>query len=266
MSFTALLIAASLATGEEPSRDAAQAPAAAEVAVEAHVITNPRWKTPPRATDNDFPLFASHLQISGYVTVRCIASTEGLPKNCEPVFEAPTGLGFGKAAVGIVERGILEPRTLDGQPVEATIQINLPFNSYENDTTKPVWEGPEPSAAQNLAAMVAAQSMARHSFIVGEIDWGLNVMPPEQARTVSQWIDGMYVGRFNLQMLARANALVLAKHGRTTVPAVQDAEWGSWIREITQSMSSLYSLEDNFAPLKAKYCARYSCAIEVTAP
>ncbi|MBJ7486111.1 energy transducer TonB [Brevundimonas sp.] len=92
------------------------------------VITNVAWSRPPRPTADDFPARAMDRGVSGSATVSCTAQANGRPANCRVVSETPAGMGFGQAAVRIVQRGQLSPRTVDGAATNATFTVRVPFN------------------------------------------------------------------------------------------------------------------------------------------
>ena len=92
------------------------------------VITNVQWSRPPRTTDADYPSRALEREISGSAVVQCTAQANGRPANCRVVSETPSGAGFGAAAVRIVQRGQLSPRTVDGAARDATFTVRIPFN------------------------------------------------------------------------------------------------------------------------------------------
>jgi len=95
------------------------------------VITNVQWSSRPRPTADDFPARALERGVSGSATVRCVAQPNGRPANCQVVSEEPAGQGFGRAAVRIVQRGQLSPRTVDGAAVNASFNVTVPFNLGE---------------------------------------------------------------------------------------------------------------------------------------
>lgn len=191
------------------------------------VITNPTWKTAPAPTEADYPHLAAHLGIAGRVVVECKISTEGVP-DCEAVSIAPEGLGFETTAITIVERGRLYPRTLDGMPVESQIRLSLPFYPTSPETADPSrWDGPEPSRANLLAGMVAAQAWGHNIASSNQIDWGLNQLERERAHMTEQWISEMYLGGTNVKLLGRAFAMVLAKRGQNAMPVEQTGPTGT---------------------------------------
>lgn len=91
------------------------------------VITNPQWSRRPQVTERDFPDRAISSGTSGSATVRCTAQANGRPTACQVVSEDPSGYGFGRAAVRVVERGQLSPRTVDGAAQNATFTATVRF-------------------------------------------------------------------------------------------------------------------------------------------
>ena len=92
------------------------------------VITNPQWARPPRPTERDFPQRALDRGVGGSATVECTVTPSGRPEDCRVVSEEPSGMGFGAAAVRIVQRGQLSPRTVDGAATNAKFVVRVPFN------------------------------------------------------------------------------------------------------------------------------------------
>lgn len=221
-------------------------------------VTNPSWRSLPEVAPADYPILASHLGMSGRVDVECVVSAEGTP-DCEATRAIPEGLGFEAAAIGIVERGRLNPRMVDGVPVEGKLKLGVPFVPEPVDPPPALWMGPSPTNANRLAGMVAAQTLGRSPNAASEIDWGLQQLSPDRALNVQGWIAEMYIGRTNAKLLAEGIAMVLAKRGETTVPAQNPADWDDWVRDMDQAIASIYSAETNFAPLRVRYCATYDC-------
>jgi protein TonB len=91
------------------------------------VITNPQWSRRPQPTERDFPDRALQSGTSGSATVRCTVQANGRPTGCQVVSEEPSGYGFGRAAVRVVERGQLSPRTVDGAAQNATFVATIRF-------------------------------------------------------------------------------------------------------------------------------------------
>lgn len=107
----------------------------------AHIPTNPfalagapsanpsalEWSRPPRPTEADFPQRALDRNVDGSATVECTAASNGRPSDCRILAEDPPGLGFGSAALRIIQRGQLSPRTVDRMLGEK-IEVRIPFN------------------------------------------------------------------------------------------------------------------------------------------
>jgi len=92
------------------------------------VITNPQWARPPRPTERDFPQRALDRGVGGSATIECTVTPNGRPEGCRVVSEEPSGMGFGAAAIRIVQRGQLSPRTVDGAATNAKFVVRVPFN------------------------------------------------------------------------------------------------------------------------------------------
>ncbi|WP_271145371.1 energy transducer TonB [Brevundimonas sp. NIBR10] len=91
------------------------------------VLTNVTWSRPPRVTADDFPSRALDRGVGGFATVSCTAAATGRPANCRVVSESPAGLGFGQAAVRVVQRAQLSPRS-SGTIADPTFTTRVEFN------------------------------------------------------------------------------------------------------------------------------------------
>ena len=221
-------------------------------------ITPPSWQSPPTVNPDDYPIFAAHLGIGAQVWVECDVDTEGTPR-CRATQTSVEGLGFEIAAVAVSERGKLNPRRVGDEAVPSSIRLKVPFTPDDTAQAKPDWTGPEPSNANLIAGLVAAQSLARSPALEGQIDWGLHQLEPERAQMAQQWISEMYIGRTNAKLMGRGIAMVLAKRGAQVMPSNNPPDWAEWVREMDTALASIYTPELNFGPLQHRYCARYGC-------
>ena len=82
-------------------------------------LSNPVWEKAPDRSEwaRAYPAQAAQAGVSGAVKMRCSASETGLLQNCTVVSEAPTGRGFGAAALSLANGMELKPTTADGRPV-----------------------------------------------------------------------------------------------------------------------------------------------------
>ena len=128
---TAAANAAAPAAQRDPFAAANGSPSATMTSGRATVITNPQWARPPRPTERDFPQNAFEAKISGTATIECVVNTSGRPEDCRVISETPEDMGFGEAAIRIVQRGQLSPRTVDGAAINAKVMVRVPFNLVE---------------------------------------------------------------------------------------------------------------------------------------
>jgi TonB family protein len=79
----------------------------------------PDWAQAPDRSDwaKAYPAHAAQAGISGAVQMRCSATEAGALQNCAVISEAPTGQGFGAAALSLASGMELKPTTADGKPV-----------------------------------------------------------------------------------------------------------------------------------------------------
>ena len=98
----------------------------------------PRWSEPPQASVDDFPEAALQAEVSGAAVIACDAAPDGRPVNCEVRSESPQGMGFGQAALGIVQRGRVTPSNDGADATPRRFAVRVPFNlSPEPPPTEP---------------------------------------------------------------------------------------------------------------------------------
>lgn len=86
----------------------------------------PTWVRPPRVTVDDYPRRAIDRGVSGLAAITCKPSADGRPTSCRIVTETPAGLGFGAAALRVVERARLTPLGANDDP-EAVFTVTIRF-------------------------------------------------------------------------------------------------------------------------------------------
>ena len=95
-----------------------------------HVISNPHWLRQPTGDDfaDVYPQRALVVGRSGAVLIDCSVTASGDLTACRVAEEAPTGWGFGAAALTLIKRFRLVPREEDGRPVGgAMVRIPIRF-------------------------------------------------------------------------------------------------------------------------------------------
>lgn len=97
-------------------------------AASAELATDVQWARLPLATAEDFPARALEREISGSAVVSCTSQADGSVANCRVVSETPTGLGFGRAAIRVVQRAQLSPRSVDGMTRDQEFRVTISFN------------------------------------------------------------------------------------------------------------------------------------------
>ncbi|NUN67777.1 energy transducer TonB [Pseudanabaena biceps] len=100
----------------------------------APVIANPDWRRRP-TTDQlarAYPESALSRGVSGSATLNCVVTASGAITDCRVIAETPVGQGFGRAAERLSRYFVMNPRTVDGDPVAgARVSIPLRFNAPE---------------------------------------------------------------------------------------------------------------------------------------
>jgi TonB family protein len=94
------------------------------------VIVNPDWFKRPTPDDlgRAYPRGAWKARVSGRVVVRCLVGPDGQAHDCAVISETPSGMGFGEAAVKVMESATFIPQVKDCVPQDnAVVQIPLMF-------------------------------------------------------------------------------------------------------------------------------------------
>ena len=89
-------------------------------------ITQPTWLQRPRNLQSYYPRRALLRGVEGDVLLNCRVSVSGA-LDCDVAAEAPTGWGFGEAALRIARDHRMVPATRDGAAVEARYTMRVPF-------------------------------------------------------------------------------------------------------------------------------------------
>lgn len=116
------------------------------------------WTTRPVPTAEDYPAMARALRIPGHATVECEKVLRGLLINCVALRERPARLGFGQAAVNVVQRG---------SPVLARsrdpITVSVPFRvSPLPPIPSAALDAPAPTDEVSRATSGAVMARTRH--------------------------------------------------------------------------------------------------------
>ncbi len=94
------------------------------------VITRPDWRQKPTGDDmaKYYPEKAFKDGASGMAVITCNVTKDGALTACAVVKEKPKDYGFGAAALALSTSFLMQPKTIDGQPVDGgTVFIPLIF-------------------------------------------------------------------------------------------------------------------------------------------
>ena len=91
-------------------------------------VTDVQWARQPRATADDFPVRALEREISGSAVLSCTSRADGSVENCRVVSETPAGMGFGRAAIRVVQRAQLSPVSVDAMTRDQEFRVTMAFS------------------------------------------------------------------------------------------------------------------------------------------
>jgi len=89
-------------------------------------ITNPIWLSRPASAERFYPRAAFMRGVEGQVTLACLVELDGRLA-CAIEDEAPTGQGFGEAALALARAHVMQPALRNGAPVRARYRMVVPF-------------------------------------------------------------------------------------------------------------------------------------------
>lgn len=104
--------------------------AAVEAGAAPAVIANPSWRSRPTGQDVQrvFPQRAKAERVNGAALVECKVQDDGTLTACVVLAEKPVTHRFGEAALRLMPKFQLEPKTADGSTVGGgTVKIPLSF-------------------------------------------------------------------------------------------------------------------------------------------
>lgn len=222
------------------------------------VITGVQWESRPTLRADDYPAIPLVFEMEAAVTVRCTAQADGLPVNCEALGD-DGGLGFNDAAVRVVQRGRLDPMTVNGIAEDATFTTRISFR-LGSPESRPVYAGEEPSPE----FLASVRAMVEERFVASEVIDTLigGLAPQDRARVEIHFVRALQdKGDVWLDAMALAMA-------RTAPPEVIAAfEAGLPPPLVTSQGRNDYSALDRFLEAEDQvrtrareyFCTQHAC-------
>lgn len=91
---------------------------------------DPVWMRPtlPLSVERYYPIEAQRSGIEGVALLDCGVASNGSLTDCRVAQESPTGMGFGPAAISVVQPNFRMRLTLrSGQPLPSNPRVRFPF-------------------------------------------------------------------------------------------------------------------------------------------
>lgn len=225
------------------------------------VIVNPSWLEAPMPSNYDYPPFAAMIGVAARVNVECMSNAQGLVKDCHVTRETPSGLGFGEAALAIVPRGRLSPRTVDGVATGSSIAVSLPFAATPKVRTPPKpWRGPEPTTAHLAAADAFVTSMG--DWPVVDLDPIVEGLADDRRDIVRRWLTELFpTTEQSRKIFVRALARTVPQSVLNRwVNGDVDQKDFQFFLDAQAAIDDQFDLNAAEIELRQRYCSRYDCS------
>lgn len=216
-----------------------------------------QWEQSPREDEVDdlYPPLAVVLGIDGDANVQCTAEVDGSITACE-IQAWPEGFGFEQAALAIIERRRVRPRTVGGVPERAMFSFSVPFRMDRE--APPPYEGLEPSPSRMASARAWADRVSDLAFVFGP---DLDLLSPDEARRVRPLLAIAFAA--HRDDWVKALALLLAR----TVPQGLEDLLSLHTLSLLFPSDENASVTDELVTVQTEiwdqtrrmYCARYGC-------
>jgi TonB family protein len=146
--------------------------------------TAPDWAARPAGDPSQpaYPALARQFSVEGYARLTCKVGLDGAARACAIAAEAPTGLGFGPAALALAPTFKLKPGLTNGAPVD-NAPVSIPVRFKPASLPLPSAEArPTPTASAIAAARRVMAAQTTESYLYnrfGQLMIGLTIGPFE---------------------------------------------------------------------------------------
>lgn len=141
------------------------------------IVTNPDWLELPSGEDIAamYPRLAMAMSITGRAVVACQVDSYGALEACKIDSAAPSGLGFGEAALALTTKFRMKPRMLDGRPV-AGGDVRIPIRFVLPRPTPNIVTRPPASPRALAAGKRVADVIFHDDNVAGSVAAAVAVM------------------------------------------------------------------------------------------
>lgn len=205
------------------------------------VITQPDWLTMPdgEMMSRVYPKLAVSFDVEGSAVISCKVTDLGQLVACTADREAPSGFGFGPAALALAPAFRMKPMQVDGRPTsDGTVRIPITFK------LPTAIEGPSPSFSPRAAS---------HIQLATEVASLIGLRPADYVKRTADELEFLTEGADQEKLAAAASSLrtsvkvfdarFLAGTARVYADLYTEAELRQW-RDVLKSPGGRVQMEN----------------------